>query len=118
MKLERTICFGRCPAYKLTINAGGEVDYEGLRFAPDSSKVHTNLSKTKLKTIVYLLKEADLTQYKDRYDAEVSDLPATILGCDMGEWSKSIFMRYRVPDKLDSLVTEIESVVFKDMPGS
>jgi hypothetical protein len=113
MKLERTICFGRCPAYSLTVNSAGEVAYKALRFAPDSVRVPTRLSKIKLKEIVYLLKQADLPQYKDRYDAEVSDLPAKILQCKMEDLDKSIFMRYRTPARLDSLVSAIEHLIFK-----
>lgn len=115
MKLERTVCFGRCPAFTLSLNAAGEVEYEALRFAPDSSSVPSRLGKRKLKEIVYLLKKADLPQYSDRYDAEISDLPAAILQCQVGDMKKSIFMRYQTPEELNSLVKNIEALIFKKM---
>ena len=32
ISLERTICFGRCPNYRVTIEGDGSVTYEGWRF--------------------------------------------------------------------------------------
>jgi hypothetical protein len=118
LSLERTPCFGRCPTYALSLDAKGKVAYEALRFAPDSSEVHRKLTKSKMKKLVFLLKEADLTQYEDRYHAEISDLPAVILQCELDEMSKNIYMRQQVPTRLDSLIVDLEALIFKKKPSS
>ena len=112
LSLERTLCFGRCPAYKVEINPAGEVTYEAVRFAPDSSLVPRQLKKRELKELVWLIRQADLSQYQDRYDAEVSDLPSVELYCKLDDLEKDIVMRYQTPPKLDSLVQNMEKIIF------
>ncbi|MEZ4686896.1 MAG: DUF6438 domain-containing protein [Bacteroidia bacterium] len=112
LSLERSICFGRCPAYRLEVNPEGDVEYEPLRFAPDSSKVPERLTKRQLKEMVYVLNQADLSQYHDSYDAEVSDLPSVELYCKLQDLEKQILMRYQTPAKLDTLVLDLEKIIF------
>jgi len=36
VRLQRTRCYGICPAYKLTIHGDGKVEYEGLKYVKET----------------------------------------------------------------------------------
>lgn len=50
--LERTVCFGTCPNYKLTIFSDGRVEYEGIRFVKKMGKATGRISRAKLHELV------------------------------------------------------------------
>ena len=50
--LERTVCFGTCPNYKLTIYSDGRVSYEGIRFVKKMGKATGRISRAKLHDLV------------------------------------------------------------------
>lgn len=73
--LERTVCFGSCPAYELTISADGAVVFTGKEYVREKGTVHSNISKDQLKQ---LIAEFTLIQYfslSDRYVSEEDGCP-------------------------------------------
>ena len=58
--LERTVCFGTCPAYKLTISADGAVVFTGEEYVREKGTVHSKISKDQVKQ---LISEFTKTQY-------------------------------------------------------
>ena len=50
--LERTVCFGTCPAYKLTIFSDGVVQYEGKRYVKKVGLAYGRISRAKLNALV------------------------------------------------------------------
>lgn len=50
--LERTVCYGTCPNYKLTIFSDGRVSYEGIRFVKKMGKATGRISRAKLNDLV------------------------------------------------------------------
>jgi hypothetical protein len=50
--LERTVCFGACPNYKLTIFSDGRVSYEGIRFVKKMGKATGHVSRAKLDRLI------------------------------------------------------------------
>jgi Domain of unknown function (DUF6438) len=67
--LERTVCFGTCPAYKLTISADGAVVFTGEEYVREKGIVHGNISKDQLKQ---LISEFTKTQYFSLRDSYIS----------------------------------------------
>lgn len=50
--LERTTCFGTCPAYTLSIYEDGTVVYEGRQFVKRKGKARSRISKAALDELV------------------------------------------------------------------
>ena len=50
--LERTICFGTCPDYMLTILGDGTVIYEGRMFVRIEGTLTTTISEDKIKQLL------------------------------------------------------------------
>jgi len=67
--LERDICFGFCPAYKLTISANGSVEFEGRHYVKKKGVVRATISQEQLK---YLVAEFERVRYFTLQDHYVS----------------------------------------------
>ena len=52
IRLERTTCYGSCPAYKLTIHGDGSVEYEGGKYVKVKEKREGTIKPEDLKQLV------------------------------------------------------------------
>lgn len=68
--LERTACFGTCPAYKLIIFDDGKVVYEGKDFVKRKGKAESQITKAELENLV---REFDRINYFSLDDEYVGD---------------------------------------------
>src|SRR5262245_21178240 len=50
--LERTSCFGTCPAYSIVINGDGRVDYNGRSSVKETRTRHGRIESEKLRALV------------------------------------------------------------------
>jgi uncharacterized protein DUF6438 len=65
--LERTRCYGPCPAYKLTIMEDGTVLYEGEDFVRVKGKARGRITKAALEELVGEFEKIDYTHLADEY---------------------------------------------------
>ena len=65
--LERTICCGRCPVYKLTIFGNGSVMYNGLEFVAIAGRHAANISKDKIQQLIAAFKKAGFFSLNNSY---------------------------------------------------
>jgi Domain of unknown function (DUF6438) len=65
--LERGVCFGTCPAYKLTITANGSVEFEGRHFVKKKGLIRATISREQLKHLVAEFEKAKYFTLRDRY---------------------------------------------------
>ena len=65
--LERTTCFGTCPAYKLTIFDDGKVLYEGKDFVKTRGKAETKITKDAVQQLVREFEKLDYMKLDDEY---------------------------------------------------
>ena len=68
--LERGVCFGTCPDYKLTIMADGSVEFEGRHFVKKTGAIKTSLPQEKVKQIVAEFEGARFFTLKNSYVSE------------------------------------------------
>lgn len=68
--LERTACFGTCPAYKLTIFDDGKVLFEGREFVRVEGKAEGQISKKDLEALRREFERIDYFKLADRYGGE------------------------------------------------
>jgi hypothetical protein len=95
--LERTVCFGSCPVYKLTIYSDGRVLYQGIRFVKRKGKAVGRISR---KAFNDLVQEFTNNEFFGLYDAYVpgspgcpqvaTDLPSAIISLELNGKKKSI----------------------------
>ena len=81
--LERVIemakgpCMGKCPVYFLFIYENGLAMYKGRANVEMIGRYYTVLPRKDFKAIKEVFAKANLTQYQDHYQAEVTDMPST-----------------------------------------
>ncbi len=115
LSIERTPCRGTCPAYKMTIDRKGNVQYEGIRSVKNIGQFHKKLSKTQLKAIVKTIEDAKVFAFEEKYDKEgVADVPSCTLVYKNNKKTKTIFQRMDVPEALTKMTESVEKLVGED----
>ncbi|MFN0202125.1 MAG: DUF6438 domain-containing protein [Bacteroidia bacterium] len=110
--MSRTTCRGNCPGYSMTIDAKGNVVYEGQRNVKNIGKHTKTLTKDELKSLVATLEEAKFWDFADKYDDEyVADPPSCTMNCTMNGKQKMIFDRFKAPQELRDMEKKIEAII-------
>jgi len=125
MTLERTVCFGTCPAYTVEVHGDGLVHYEGRRFVRE---VGVREDRIKRDAVVELLEdfyEADFFDLMNRYLTQrgvnvepdgtvsewmqqVTDLPSQIVTIKIGKYEKRVVDYWSPPAPLRELEGKID----------
>jgi len=85
--MERSVCFGTCPVYKLTIFGNGNVVYNGEKFVKVVGEQTTKIPEDKIRELIsefyktgfFSLKEKYIEKCDIRGCVRVTDLPTTIV---------------------------------------
>ena len=95
--LERTMCYGPCPEYKITISAGGSVVFEGRRFVKTVGKAQSSISDQKLREILAAFATINYFELRNRYERSgdgckqwITDHPTAITSLKINGRSKSV----------------------------
>lgn len=79
--LERTPCFGACPAYKLTLHGDGSVVYQGQSNVAVEGRHEAAISPEKVQELLAEFERVDYYSFKNEYHdpfASMTDFPTTI----------------------------------------
>lgn len=88
--MERTPCFGTCPAYRLTLHGDGSVVYTGLQFVAVEGVQIGRISEDQFRQLVERFYDIDYFSLRDQYQCPVSDLPSAMTSITIGDRSKAI----------------------------
>jgi hypothetical protein len=117
--LERTACLGTCPVYTVSIDALGNVVYEGKRHVRVTGKQTARISPARIAEILERaerLRFFDLenqyleAEYPDGSERTVTDLPTTIVTITHAGRSKRIVDYYGAPAGLTDLERLVDEV--------
>lgn len=88
--LQRSGCFGWCPAYSVEIQGDGTVTYNGLRFV-DVEGVHSfQVPASQVAALVAEIERKDLWSMDERYRAPITDNPTYVLTLRLGVQTRQI----------------------------
>lgn len=73
--LSRTVCYGTCPDYTVTILADGTVTFEGRRFVKTVGTVKSSISQEKVQELIAAFEKVNYFSLKDRYATEEDGCP-------------------------------------------
>lgn len=73
--LSRTVCFGFCPAYRVSISEAGEVTYVGEAFVNEVGERRATIPREDVQRLLRRFDEIGFENLRDSYRAEVTDLP-------------------------------------------
>lgn len=95
--LERTMCYGTCPDYTLTITADLKVVFKGGHYTKRKGSVRSTIAKASLLELIKEFERVDLSSFADDYsqgpvcEGFVTDMPSEIISIRMdGKTNKVI----------------------------
>ena len=125
--LERSICFGSCPDYKLTVAADGTVTFEGREYVKTKGIAKGTISREDLRNLIAAFDAASYFSLRDKYATredgcpEVwTDNPSVITSIRINHKTKSVSHYYGCqagdgtsiyPKGLTFLETKIDEIV-------
>lgn len=115
MTLERTVCYGICPEYKLTIYGDGNVEYEGRRFVKIEGKKAITISEEKVRQLLAEFQRIDYFSLEDSYEELMAtDMPSAYTSLTIDGKTKTVrhyHGDFNAPEKLTDLEDKIDEIV-------
>jgi hypothetical protein len=89
--LERTMCFGKCPVYTLTIYGDGTVNYEGKKHVAVMGSQMASISEHKVNQLIDEFMRINYFSLQNSYTKRgVTDMPSAITSIRIGGREKTI----------------------------
>jgi hypothetical protein len=112
--LTRTVCFGFCPAYTVSITGDGHVTYTGRSFVNVVGDQHATIAPQAVQALLSRFDAAHFEALNDAYRANVSDLPTMTLSL-MRNGRRKVVVDYGglsagMPQAVRDLQAEIDRV--------
>jgi hypothetical protein len=117
--LERTSCFGECPVYSVSIDAGGNVVYDGKRFVRVEGRQTDRIPASRAARLLATAERIGFFELRDRYrtirnpdgtETMVTDLPTTFVTITRGGKTKRVEDYIGAPEGLKELEQEIDDL--------
>jgi hypothetical protein len=117
--LERTACFGTCPVYAVTIDAHGNVVYNGTRFVAVTGRRTARVPVARVAEILERAEQIRFFDLDDQYReirhpdgtmSTVTDLPTTFVTIKRAGRSKRVEDYYGAPKALGDLERLIDDL--------
>jgi hypothetical protein len=88
--LERTVCFGVCPAYTVAIDADGTVTYEGKDFVRVHGKQVRHIDPGAVEKLFEHVASAHFFELRERYSMSITDNPTALLSVTTGGHTRKV----------------------------
>ena len=110
--VERTMCFGFCPDYLLSIYGNGKVVYEGHYYVQVEGRRTTYISKRKVRELVDEFERIGFYKFDDHYAIGFTDMPSVLITINLEGKSKTIdIYGGGAPEEIMKLISQIEETV-------
>ena len=109
--IEKTACYGTCPAYLFKAYPDGSVTYFGKDYVKLVGDYKASITNEELANIKTLFDKADYFNFANVYSANITDHPTTYLYYDNGQQNKKIMDYYGAPESLKKLEEDLEALI-------
>ncbi len=110
--LERSVCFGFCPDYTVTINGDGQVTYEGRRFVTVAGRQTATIPAADVQRLLARFDAVGFDALRDEYRAHVTDLPTYTITLERDGQTKRVLdyggVSAGMPEAVRDLQDEID----------
>ena len=114
--IERTGCFGTCPAYTFVITSAGKCRYEGGAHAKIEGKKTGSVSMIQYHRLAEFLRDMQFFALKDEYSASITDAASTFTTAVIAGKRKTIHnyaglgpaRLWAIEELLDGMLTEVK----------
>jgi hypothetical protein len=111
VSLQRTPCFGTCPAYTITVYRSGYATYFGSSHVQLEGLHEARIGLDTLHRILADAERSGFYQFQDKYDRDVSDLPSSILRVVGNGRDKRVLARIGTPEAFKLLFARVEELL-------
>lgn len=108
--MERTICFGTCPAYRLTILGSGTVIYEGQENVQVTGRRISSIPREKVKSLVAELDRLNFFSLQDYTRINMTDMPSVFITVRAAGKSKMV-QHYQGDESAPATLTALETMI-------
>jgi membrane dipeptidase len=108
--LERTVCFGTCPAYSVTLRDDGSVAFEGQQYTKVAGKQAWKIDPAAVKALAKEMQDAGFFEMENEYRAMVTDHPTVFTSLTVGSRTKRIRDYVAGPARLKEIEQKIDEV--------
>jgi len=108
--LQRTTCFGTCPAYTVTIADNGTVTYTGGDHARVQGSQTWKIDPSAVRALAKEMQDAGYFDLQDEYRAMMTDHPTTYTSLTVGSRTKKIKNYVAGPPRLKEMEERIDEV--------
>jgi hypothetical protein len=115
IRLQRTVCYGTCPSYLLTVKADGKVSFFGQDKTKTKGQAGGEISEENIKKLIAEFKQADFFSLDDSYTSKncATDNPTVRTTLFINGKVKKIEhdMGCEAPKELTALEDKIDKIV-------
>ncbi len=108
--LLRTVCYGRCPGYKVTISTTGIV-FDGGSFVVATGKHTDRVDAAAVRKLAKRFVDADFYSMDPSYRASVTDNPTYVLSITIDRRTKKVADYVGSWEGMPAVITELEDAV-------
>lgn len=117
VKMERTVCFGTCPAYEVLIFKNGRVEFTGKEFVAHEGSAEGEIPRGNIDALIERIQESSFMKLPSKPDCEsrMTDHPSVFLTIKIDNQRNSVThyhgcKGFEYEDKLYDLETSIDSL--------
>ena len=108
--IERTPCFGMCPAYKVSIKDDGTVTYTGTQYVKTSGTYTWKIDPAAVRALAKEMQDAGYFDLQNAYTSRMTDHPTIYTSLTIGARTKKVQDYITGPSKLKDIETRIDEV--------
>lgn len=112
--LSRSVCFGFCPDYTVTITGDGEVRYSGRHFVNVMGEARASISRDDVQALLARFDAIGFERLRDEYRAQVTDSPTYVVTLTRHGRTKRLVdyvgVAVGMPESVRALEDEIDRV--------
>lgn len=109
--LQRTPCFGKCPAYTVTVKADGTALYTGRSNAPREGEFTGKVDRATMQALFDRATAIGFFGFEDKYDGPVTDIPSTIIRMNADGKDKKVLGRVKTPPAFKPFAAYADSLL-------
>ena len=113
--IYRSVCFGKCPSYKMSIYNDGTVLLEGKRDVRLIGHYKAKISAKQMKMFSDMAASIEFFKMNDKYDSPITDVPSTTLSIVKDGYRKEVYARADYPQRIRKLAELFDQLLEKEI---
>ena len=109
--IERTSCFGTCPAYEILVSKNGYVSYNGVAFIEPLGKHYAQISKEDVTALVILSERFGYSGLEEAYWEPITDVPSTYTTVLFENKRTRVLNQSEAPQNLIDFESELDKIL-------